>query len=176
MGQDAPATVELRRFLECVFWCVYFSDHSVEWLDFESDPGRSIEPEVSKPISYNTHREPTFYRNYARERFLSEPSELAKQAVDELNVQYASLSAAAHGSSSVKHGRLIPPLTNFWEAELGRFAETYRTVASAGAITLAAFCRAQFDSLPPAYRGWFDWLVGGERAKKIRGGPFGLTC
>jgi hypothetical protein len=22
MGQDAPATVELRRFLECVFWCV----------------------------------------------------------------------------------------------------------------------------------------------------------
>jgi hypothetical protein len=175
MSQDVPASVELRRFLECVFWCIYFTDHQVEWAEFKSNPERNIEREVSQPIRYNAHREPAFYRNYASERFSEEPSGLAKLSVDSSSVHYSTLSAAAHGSSSIRNARLVPPLHKFTEVEMEKFARTYRSVASAGAIILAAFFRRQFDSLPPAHREWFDWLVGSERRKKIRSGPFGLN-
>lgn len=174
MGQDVPASVDLRRFLECVFWCVYFTDHHVEWGMFMSDPERNIEREISQPIRYNAHREPSFYRNYTKERFADEPSELAKLEVDRSTVHYSTLSAAAHGSSSIGKARLVPPLKAIPESDMDRFAKTYRGVTSAGAIILAAFFRRQFDALPPAHREWFDWLIGAERSKKIRSGEFGL--
>lgn len=175
MGQDIPASVELRRFLECVFWCVYFTDHTVEWSEFKSNPERNIEREVSQPIRYNAHREPTFYRNYASERFSEEPSGVAKLAVEHSSVHYSTLSVAAHGSSSIRNARLVPPLRAVAEADMEKFARTYRSVASAGAIILAAFFRRQFDSLPPAHREWFDWLIGSDRSRKIRSGQFGLN-
>lgn len=175
MGQYVPASIELRRFLECVFWCVYFTDHQIEWVEFKTNPERAIERDVAQPIKYNAHREPAFYRNYARERMSEEPSGLAKRSVEYASGHYSNLSAAAHGSSSIQHARLAPPLYAVDESEIGKFARTFRSVASGGAIILAAFFRKQFDSLPPAHREWFDWLIGSDRKKKIRSGPFGLN-
>jgi hypothetical protein len=36
IGQGAISKAELRRFLELIFWTIYFTDHPVEWSEFNS--------------------------------------------------------------------------------------------------------------------------------------------
>lgn len=171
---ESASQVQLRRFIECVFWQVYFSEHKVEWEEFSSNPGLPIQRDLTKPIAYSAHRESSFYRNYAKERFATEPSGLARGAIDALSTDFATLSAAAHGSSAVRSGKLYPPLVSIDDARLSGFADCYRRVASSGAIILCAFSKLDFDALPPAYRSWFDWLVGSNTSKLVRSGHFGL--
>jgi hypothetical protein len=172
---DTAAIVQLRRFIECAFWLLYFSEHRVEWLEFQSNPGKAIQKDQTKPISYNAHREPSFYRNYARERFDAEPSGLAVEAVNALSAIFGSLSSAAHGASAVRADKLSPPLRKLSEQDQLEFCETYRKVAGSGAILLFAFHRPQFNKLPAVYRAWFDWLVGPSTSKAVKAGPFGLA-
>jgi hypothetical protein len=172
---ESAHLVQLRRFVECVFWLVYFSDHSVEWSKFSLDPGRPIEKDLTKPISFNAHREASYYRNYASERFSTEPSGLVINAISDLNQAFGELSAAAHGASDVRKGKLYPPLQPLDSDQLAEFAKTYRRVASAGALVVAAYFQRQFDNLPPVHRQWFDWLIGPARSKKLQSGPFGLA-
>ena len=67
VAQLSVATIELRRFVEVLFWVLYFSEHPVEWSSFKRYPNRSYEQDKGDPISYGAHRELGFYINYARE-------------------------------------------------------------------------------------------------------------
>ncbi|MCW8965539.1 MAG: hypothetical protein OQK82_02465, partial [Candidatus Pacearchaeota archaeon] len=96
LAQLSAARVELRRLIEIVFWTVYFSDHPVEWRKFEASPSAGIESDPNQPISYNAHRAPSFYGNYAIELFSREPSGLVVQAVVDLKTEYGNLSGDVH--------------------------------------------------------------------------------
>lgn len=173
VSQIPAAKVELRRFIEVAMWAVYFSDHPIEWATFESHPERGIQSDTDSPITYNAHREPAFYRNYAKERFSNEPSGLAKQAVADLGVQFSYLSAMAHGAALAARKRLLPPIEEVDEKNLSDVMTHQRRVCASVCIMLSAFCRQQFDGLPPAHRAWFDWLLG-TKASSLRSKPFGL--
>ena len=68
VGQETAARAELRRLIELSFWCVYFTDHPVEWRCLERTPTRGLVKVMDSPISFCAHRERTFYSNYCQER------------------------------------------------------------------------------------------------------------
>ena len=173
LSQLAAARVELRRFIEAVFWTVYFSDHSVEWRSFESNPTAGIDSDTSRPINYCAHREPSFYRNYARELFSDEPSGLVTEAVVELGTYYGSLSSEVHAGATSTRKRLTPAFETPSEQELAAFAKTQRSIFAAGCVVLCGFDTSAFDRFPPVHRAWFDWVIGRRRAKAVRAGSFG---
>src|SRR5690349_17988086 len=51
-GQLPSAQGELRRFIEIIFWSVYFSDHPIEWRLFEKNPSQGHVRETSNPIAF----------------------------------------------------------------------------------------------------------------------------
>lgn len=171
-GQLEPARLVLRQLIELVFWTVYFSEHPVEWASFEANPVQGMKD--AGPISHAAHREPAFYRAYAKERFGGEPSGLAESAANELAREYGNLSMVVHaGPRSLIRGlglALEEPASN----ELGGFRKVHRSICASTCIVLCASNKAQFDRLPPVHRAWFDWLIGTTRSKVLRSGPFGL--
>jgi len=173
-GQFDAAEATLRKFVETAFLCLYFTDHPVEWTEFQKNPGAGISRETTTPIANNAHREPSFYANYARELLAGEPSGLAVAAAGRLIVAYGRLSQAVHAAAASVNKHLGTAHDAIDEQSIGRFGETYRRCVADVAIVVAARLCRRFDSLPPVHRAWFDWLVGSETKKRLRAGPFGL--
>lgn len=173
-GQIGAAGIALRRFSELLFWTVYFTEHPVEWAEFESNPFSGYQQDKDLPIAYCAHRECGFYAKYAQERMGAEPSGLGVKAVDELRMVQKALNSNTH-PGDVALGNLNGlPFDDVNQETLNEFCALLRSVVSPGCILTAAFAKARFDQLPPAHRAFFDWLVGSDRSKTIRRGSFGL--
>jgi hypothetical protein len=173
-GQIEAASVELRRLIELSFWCIYFTDHPVEWRSFLKSPGKGIEVERTEPIAFCAHREPSYYANYAKERFRDEPSGIAGEAAGLLTMHYGTLSGVVHAGSLTLKGGVVPPIVPPSTSDLSSFMKTFRQVAGAVCLIVGAFRQRKFDSLPPMHRAWFDWLIGGSMRKRVRSQSFGL--
>jgi len=173
-GQLAVGRIELRRFIELLFWTTYFSDHPVEWAIFEANPTAGYAKSLDNPIDFCARRESTFYANYAKERMKEEPSGLGAKAVDALRRERKDLNSIVHpGGIAVSKFR-IPLFESLGRDALVEFSKSLRGVLGHGCTLAAAINRRGFDSLPPMYRAHFDWLIGTERSKKLRKGAFGL--
>lgn len=175
MGQIGVANIELRRFIEVIFWSIYFTDHPVEWESFERDPSRGYERDMRSPIQYCAHREAGFYADYAKERLRSEPSKLAVSAVESLRKNQSILNADVHPGKLTRAKTRIPPLEKDLPAVLKQFGALQKSVFSQSCILIAAVNRNRFNNLQASERAHFDWLVGSKAKKLIRGGPFGLS-
>jgi hypothetical protein len=173
-GQLRGVRGELRRFIELVFWCVYFSDHPVEWTAFAQNPTRGYSSERSDPITYCAFRERAFYTNYAQELFSRETSGIALEAANALAAICNELNPDAHAGRAAAGRRLIPAWDALDAPQLAALANTNRSACAAACIILAAYLKRQFNRLPAVNRAWFDWLVGPSMAKRIRSGAFGL--
>jgi len=172
-GQVSTGRIELRRFIEVAYWCVYFTDHPVEWAHFCTTPETGYVKSTDEPIAFCAHRNLAFYADYAKERFRAERSGLAATAAEELYVDYAALSATVHPGRAATTKVVKPVKEDIDSAALESFGTTKRRICSSSCIMLGALLRPRFDRLPPMHRAWFDWLVG-EKRRTVRQGPFGL--
>ena len=173
--QPSVATIDLRRFLELVFWTIYFTDHPIEWKRFQTKSRKGFSRDIDKPISYCACRPLNFYFNYAHEYMTNEPSGISQKAIQKLQAIKEELNATVHPSYIAKSRSRIPPVDSVSDTLLKEFVRTQRCVFSQASILLAAFNRKKFDLFQPIYRAHFDWLVGSTTRKKIRKGPFGLS-
>lgn len=173
-GQLTVAQAELRRFVELVLWSVYFTDHPVEWRDFETGAGTGFSQDQRKPISYAAHRPLSFYLEYALELMDGEPSGLAVKAGRDLEQVLRKLNAAVHAGQLARGAIRMPPYDELSEPTLRAFAKTQRSTFAGCVLLLAAYRRRKFDSLNAVRRAHFDWLVGAKLRREVRGGPFGL--
>jgi len=174
VGQLPASHNELRRFMEIVLWCIYFTDHPIEWQSFSNDPSRGFAKDILTPITFCAFRERAFYNNYAEELFRRESSGIAAAAAKELAVSYNELNADVHAAHAATSSNLKASWDSLTNAELAALAKKQRSVCANACIVLAAFFRTKFENLPPVHRAWFDWLVGSNTAKRIRSGKFGL--
>ena len=172
--QLGPAKIELRRFMELIVWDVYFSDHRIEWEAFRANPTHGFTRDEKDPVEYCAHRELDYYLNYAKARVAAEPSGIASEAVEELRLAKGWLNEAVHPGAGAGLTGSVVPLDVIDANALDHLAGLQRSVFASSCVLVASIRRRLFDRLPAMYRGHFDWLVGGQRAKKIRGGPFGL--
>ena len=173
--QPLVATIDLRRFLELVFWTIYFTDHPIEWKRFQTNPSKGFSRDLDKPISFCARRPLNFYINYAKEYMTNEPSGLSQKSIQKLRAIKEELNATVHPSYIAKSQSRIPPVDSVSDTSLKEFIRTQRCVFSQASILLAAFNRKKFDLFQPIYRAHFDWLVGPATRKRIRKGPFGLS-
>jgi hypothetical protein len=173
-GQVESANGELRRLIEITLWCIYFTDHPIEWDRFSRDPTAGFSGDASRPITYCSRRERQFYASYAKELFEEEPSRLGMESIDQLSRSYGELNAWVHAGHAVKRRKLRPPLDDTDEAQIANFLEQHRKVCAASVLAISAFLSKRFDRLPPVHRAWFDWLVGTGISKRVRSGQFGL--
>jgi hypothetical protein len=174
VGQVAASHSELRRFIEVVVWCVYFTDHPVEWQTFTDDPVHGFAKDIATPITFCAFRERAFYSNYAEELFKRENSGVASAAAKELSLNYGKLNAKVHPAHAATTKNLKPAWDSLTVSDLDSLAKMNRSVCANACIILAAYFRNRMERLPPVHRAWFDWLVGSVIAKRIRSGPFGL--
>lgn len=174
VGQAAIAKAELRRFLELLFWTIYFTDHLVEWAEFKNESNAGFARDQRRPITYAAHRELAFYVDYARERMEAELSGLGTPALDELKQANHQLNAAVHAGGLAKAKRKSAPFENPDSKLLQGFGKLQRTVFANACILLAAYRPEQFGRLSAMARAQFDWLIGASLRKKVRSGPFGL--
>lgn len=174
VGQLPASHNELRRFMEVVLWCLYFTDHPIEWQSFSQEPRRGFAKDISTPITYCAFRERAFYSNYAEELFKRESSGEAAAAAKELSVNYGELNADVHAAHVAATTSLRPAWDSLSDVQLSSLAKRHRSVCANASIVLAAYFRRRFEKLPPVHRAWFDWLVGSKVAKKIRSDRFGL--
>jgi hypothetical protein len=174
VGQHTRASLELRQIIELTFWIIFFSDHKVEWAEFEETWQSGPERDVGEPITFLAHRDCSFYAAYARQRFKSEPSGLALKAVNRLEQQRGTLHVGIHASRLARFPESRRPFDDPTDGSLSGFASSYKSISSSTCLALSAFFRARFDSLPPMHRAWFDWLVGKDTRLSIRAQEFGL--
>lgn len=172
--QLGPAKIELRRFMELIVWDVYFEEHPVEWAKFSANPTHGFTRDEKDPIEYCAHRELEYYLNYAKSRVAGEPSKVAGEAVEELRLLKGKLNEAVHPGSGAHLTGCVVPLDAIEEGVLKDFNDLQCSVFGSACVLAASVRRRRFDSLPAMYRAHFDWLVGGQLAKRIRSGPFGL--
>ena len=175
VGQVPATHNELRRFIEVVFWSVYFTDHPVEWRAFSGDPGHGFARDISTPITDRAFRERAFYSDYAQELFKRETSGIAYAAAKELSVRYSELNAKVHAAHVATYAKLKPAWDTPARAELSSLAKRNRVICANACIVLAAYFRQRMERLPPMHRGWLDWLIGPAIAKNIRSVQFGLS-
>jgi hypothetical protein len=173
-SQKGSARVDLRRLIELYFLTLYFSDHPVEWDSLIRNPTRVMAHEKESPILANAHREPSYYRAYAKERFSREISGHGLKAVEELATAYGLLSDAAHAPTATSDLDINAAINILKPAEISQIAVLFQQIAANVCIVAAGYACKQFDELQPAHRAWFDWLVGQSLAKSIRSGRFGL--
>jgi hypothetical protein len=174
-GQSSVAKVELRRFVEISLWSLYFSDHPIEWQNFEGkrDGGFTTDPHL--PISFAAHRELNSYFEYAAEFLKPEPSGVSRSALNLLQNDKRALNAAVHAGEIAKSAKRIPPLDDFSENRLKREAALATRVFRHCIILLAASDKGKFDRLPATPRAYFDWMVGNDLGRRIRAGIFGIA-
>ena len=174
VGQLPACHNELRRFIEVVVWCIYFTDHPIEWQSFSGEPSRGFARDIATPLTFCAFRERAFYSNYAEELFIRESSGVAAVAAKELSVSYNELNADVHAAHIATTTSLKPAWDSPTNTELSSLAKRHRSICANACVVLAAYFRQRFDKLPPVHRAWFDWLVGSNVTKKLRSGQFGL--
>jgi hypothetical protein len=160
--------------MELVLWDTYFLEHRVEWDKFKSNPTHGFTRDEKDPIEYCAHRELDYYLNYAKARVAREPSKLASRAVEELRLIKGKLNEAVHPGAGAGLTRQVVPLDTIDEVALEEFGDLQRLVFGGCCVLIASVRKRTFDGLPAMSRAHFDWLIGDQLAKKIRGGPFGL--
>lgn len=175
VGQSSVAEAELRRFVELILWALYFTDHPIEWKNFNDKTSGGFAQDARKPISYAAHREASFYLEYALELMDSEPSGLGVKAVENVKQAVKKLNAAVHAGRLARQVGKVPPHDDMSEAALQSFAKIQRQTFSSCCLLLAAYRRPRFDSLNAVSRAYFDWLLGAKLRREVRKGPFGLT-
>jgi hypothetical protein len=174
VGQLAVGRIELRRFIELLFWTTYFTDHPIEWANFASNPAAGYGKSLDNPIDFCARRESTFYANYAKERMNEEPSGLGAEAVHSLRRALRELNSIVHPGGIATSKLRIPPFEEVGKDSLVEFSRSLRGVLGHGCILAAAINRRGFDRFPPMHRAHLDWLIGIEKSKKLREGAFGL--
>lgn len=172
--QISSAIVELRRLTEMTFWVCYFTDHPVEWREFESNPASGFHPAIDQPIRYCAHRGIKFYMDYTAERLAADPSNLGIESVQDLRNLVNELNSVVHPAHLSAAQRRPPPFEDISSTSLVKFSDLQHRVFAAVVIILSAVFRKQFDVLPAMHRAQFDWLIGTKRAKRLRSGSFGL--
>lgn len=173
--QVSLARVDLRRFAELVVAFTYFREHPVEWAERVKHPEHGFARENEDPIAYCAHREFGWYASYARERFTPAPCATIRQAIADMKTLYGSLSGDVHAAAAtMPGGRLTEPLDSIAGSELRTISRTQRRMFSAGCILVGATRPHGLAPLDAVERGWFDWLIGGTRARSIRACHFGV--
>ena len=169
LGQPGLSRLALRQAIELTFWTIYFSEHSVEWVSFEGNPSLS-RGEPTSPIRHAAHREPAFYRAYARELFESESSRhylrLGGSAVSRLW-------SPVGGDSPNKHRykpRLGPAIEDQSARQLAAFRKIHREVCASICIALAALTTSRFKRVPAGSSGLVRLA---DRAAKGQRDPVG---
>lgn len=175
IGQTSVASGELRRFVELIFWTVYFTDHSVEWSKFLQNRTKGFAQDGRHPITYAAHRQLNSYIEYADELMESEPSGLGAASVNEIKQAVWELNASVHAGRIARESLRVPPHDDVSEASLRAFLKIERRIFSNCCVLVSAYRRGRFNSLNAISRSYFDWLVGQKVRQKIRAGPFGLT-
>ncbi len=172
--QYSLVNVELRRFIECIIWYVYFSDHPVEWEVFKGDPGRSWETKKEKPIETAANAPINYYLRYVQERFAGEPSGLARSGIDLFRNEYSKLSTYIHGGTPAIQGSLALTFDREDPQQHEEMRKGCYKIFKNGCILVAALKSHLLQNLNTTDRGHFDKLVSPSTAKKIRQKPFGL--
>lgn len=173
-GQSSAALTELRRFVELIFWTIYFTDHPIEFQEFTSGSG-AFSKDSAKPISFAAHRELSYYVAYARELMNKEPSGIALKAISAIESATKMLNSFVHAGRMARSTIKIPPYDSVEDKDLRDFGKLQRSTFSNCCIALAAYRRLQFNNMGAVSRAYFDLLVGSSIRKQIRGGPFGLS-
>ncbi len=172
--QYSLVNVELRRFIECITWYVYFADHPVEWEIFTNNPGRSWEKRPEKPIEAAAHSSTNYYFRYMQERMINERSGLATKATDIFRNEYDALSVYIHGATPAIHGSLALTYDREDAREHKKIKKRCHNIFKSGCILIAALKVQLLENLNTTERTSFDKLVSSSTAKKIREQPFGL--
>ena len=172
-GQFSVAEVELRRFVELIVWTIYFTDHPVEWEHF-IDGTRGFSQDSRRPISFASHRELSFYTEYAFELMEREPSGLGTTALSNLKQALHRLNSNVHAGHLATLTSAIPPHDEMDEASLRSFSKIQRLSFANCCLLLAAYRRKKFDRMQAIARDHFDWLMGPKLRKDLRKGPFGI--
>ena len=173
--QYSLVNVEIRRFIECIIWYLYFIDHPVEWTVFKTNPSRNWNKKLTKPIETAANAPTNFYFSYIAERMNSEePSGLAKSAVDLLRTEYSAVSDYIHGAQPSVEGSLALIYDREDPKQHKVMKRRCTQVFKNGCILVAALKKSLLDSLITTDRAVFDKLVAPSTARKIREQPFGL--
>lgn len=174
IGQGSIAQTEFRRFLELLFWTIYFTDHSTEWAEFQKAKSGGFSRDQHKPISFAANRELGYYVDYTAELMENDPSGLGSQSVAALKTVIHELNSNVHAGQIAKEQGKLVPYENPDPVYLSKFARLQRSVFSPSCVVLAAYKRQRFERLTAASRANFDWIVGPAFRRKIRSGPFGI--
>lgn len=166
--------VELRRFIECITWYIYFADHPVEWNVFKRNPGRSWREKIEKPIETAASSPINFYLRYLQERMADEPSGLARTAVDIFRNEYDKLSIYIHGGTPAIHGSLALTFDREDPTQHREIKNRCYKIFKNGCIIVAALKTQLLENLSATDREYFDRLVSPSTARKIREQPFGI--
>jgi hypothetical protein len=166
--------VELRRFIECVTWFLYFAEHPVEWEIFRSNPGRGSDTRREKPIESAAFSTINQFFAYAKERMATERSGLATRAIDTLRTQYGALSSYVHGAKPALDGTLALAHDRFDRERCQEMARASKVVFGQGCILLVTYRPILLTALSTTDREWFDKLVGRRTSEIINNGVFGL--
>ena len=172
--QYSLVNVELRRFIECIIWYTFFSDHPVEWEMFKDNPGRSWKKKPEKPIETAASAPTNYYFRYLQERMTQEPSGLAKQAIDVFRNEYDTLSMYIHGAKPAIDGTLALAFDREDPEQYRLIKNRCYNVLKSGCIVVAALKKELLNNLSTTERKYFDKLVSPSTARKIREQPFGL--
>jgi hypothetical protein len=167
--------VELRRLIECVQWSVYFSEHPVEREVFEKNPGRgwASKPDAL-PIEAAASADIGMFFRYAKERLVADPSGLGVAAATTLHVEYGNISGDVHAARGAVGGTLALAFDPYdGESAAATRDQIHRIFGPCVLLRVAADPRL-LGRLDAINRDWFDWLVGKEAARTIRGEPFGI--
>lgn len=168
--------VELRRLIECVCWFVYFADHPREEALFLSAPGKTVEDAKDDPLAAGAHGVPAYYRAYMKSVMRNEPSGIGGKAAVELASAYAELSTEVYPAHGAVHpsGTLALAADRYDATAANRMRLVAKKVLSHAVAVVAACDPVLLSKLDAIDREWFDWLVGKDWARVIRGTEFGL--
>jgi len=172
--QYSLVNVELRRFIECVSWYIYFTDHPVEWESFKANPTRSWKKKSNKPIQTAASAPTNYYLQYLEERMKDEPSGLAKSAVGVFRTEYGKLSNYIHGATPAMDGSLALTFDREDPYQHSEMKTQCFKIFKNGCILVAALKVSLLVNLNATNRQYFDRLVSPQTAKKIREQHFGL--
>lgn len=173
--QYSLVNVELRRFIECVSWYIYFTDHPVEWESFKANPTRGWEKKTNKPIQTAASAPINYYLRYLEERMKEEPSGLAKTAVGVFRTEYGKLSDYVHGATAAMDGSLALAYDREDPRQHSLMKARCFKIFKNGCILVAALKLSLLENLSVTDRQYFDNLVSPQTARKIRERDFGFN-
>ncbi|MGA3007608.1 MAG: hypothetical protein ABSE59_06925 [Opitutaceae bacterium] len=151
-------------------------DHPLEHALFLTEPGKLVDNLLDDPLATGAHGLPSFYRAYAKSLMRTEKSGIGIAAAINLAVAYGALSAEVHPAIGAVHpsGTLALAADHYDRKVAARIREDVNGVFS-NSIALVVACEPSLLSkLDAIDREWFDWLMGADWAKIIRGQEFGV--